>query len=580
MNLSNSELKKLVDKYNSPLQIKAYLADTQNLIGELGRGSGKTTEILAPRILRVAWAMPRSTMALAGPSYIFVIDTIVKGLLTYLNTHYKRGVHFEYGKRPPNFFNQPLIEETDWRNTLSFPCGTVIVFVGVDRPNTSGIGQNFAHVFIDELLRISEGNFIERLSPARRGNRQLFGNSPYFGGITGFSSTPNYENDHDWWLKYEDDYREHRAEIDEIMAVALRISNTLHEVEMMKRKDAALTAREIFEEAKRSDRKIEEKLRFVSKWEGRLAEHRKNKTYYMKGTSFSNLVILGLDYIREQYKGAKANPERFLLSILSIRPEKVKNKFFHKFEKRHIFTDTYTYNHIDLHSIDGSYVKSSRDLKYVDPKRPLLAGYDPGAFQSIVFAQEFEEEGETVCRFLKNFYAFVPDEHYELAQQINEYFKYGQRKVIYLWYDRAGNKTLKRYARNPKGATDIAILKAELVALGWTVHLKSENQRTIYYWEHHNLWSRLLGEREKRTPRLRFCQFECEETISSIQSTPMSKTDDGSIEMDKSAEKKLDFAEQAWHSPQLASAVTYLIFGLYEKWTPQRKAENRSIEGL
>lgn len=43
----------------------------------------------------------------------------------------------------------------------------------------------------------------ERVIPTLRGDRQIHGKSHYFAGITGFSSTPNFENDHDWWLDYE-----------------------------------------------------------------------------------------------------------------------------------------------------------------------------------------------------------------------------------------------------------------------------------------------------------------------------------------------------------------------------------------
>jgi len=568
----------IIKKYNTVIQTNAMLADTQNLIGELGRGSGKTTEILSPRLMRVSYSMPRSTLALAGPSYAFVVDTIVSGILTYLNKHYDRGVYFEYGKEPPKWFKRPYTEVTDWRHTISFPWGTVVRFVGIDRPNTSGVGQNFAHVFIDELLRISETNFTERLLPAQRGDRHLFGGSPYFAGITGFSSTPNFENDYDWWMAWEENMD--KDLINEIMYVALRASQSRAQAELWKNQLKTLKKEQKWNKIANNERKIRRKERFAARWEAKLEKKRKGQTYYMKGSSFTNLVVLGLDYIRNQYQGSRGNIDKFKLTILGIRPNRVKNLFFARFDKNNIFTDSYQYDHIDLYNLEGGYKRGSRDLKYCDTNKPLLMGLDPGNFMSCVFAQERIERGKTVMRVFKNMYVISPEQHYELAQKINSFFEYQARRVIYMHYDRAGNQRKPRYKANKKGDTDAKILKTELEALGWTVHLMSQDQRTIFHWQHYQLLSRLMAERENRTPRIRICQNECEELISSIYMSPLKKTEDGNIELDKSSERKLDYEDQAWYSTQLPSALMYLIYGKYEKWTPSKENLMTDIEGL
>ena len=564
-----------IKKYNSVIQTKALLADPQNLIGELGRGSGKTTEILAPRMVRIAYDMPRSEIALGGPSYIFVLDTIVKGVSSYLNKHYKRGVFFEIGKEPPNWFKRPYGEIYNWKHTISFPWGTVVNFVGLDRANTSGVGQNYVHILIDELLRISQGNFTERLLPAKRGDKELFGNSHYFGGFTAFSSTPNFDNDYDWWLELE---KNMDAELmEEIMYVALQVSQALAKAEIYKRKKLGAEKTADWDLVKKIDAKIEKKLRFAARWNEKANYKRMGQTYYMKGSSFTNLVVLGLNYFKEQFEGSGKNIGKFKLSILGIRPKRVENMFFSKFNKaKHVFTDSYKYNDIDLMSMDGSFKKSSRDLKHHNHNKPLLLGYDPGDFQSCVVAQETNN----TLKVMKNFWAYLPEEHSDLARKINEFYSYQQSRVIFLYYDRAGNKRLQKYRDKKQGDTDIKILKSELEQLDWTVHLMNEDQRTIFHWEHFLLFSRLLGETEAKVPKLRFCQYECEELISCIYSSPVKKTDTGQIELDKSSEKKLDFEDQVWFSTQLPSALWYLVFGLYEKWLPQREDTFYNISGL
>lgn len=574
--MKQSALDDFTQKYNSVTQTKAMLADPQNLIGELGRGSGKTTEILAPRYMRVSYGMPRAELALAGPSYTFVIDTILRGLLTYLNKHYIRGVHFEYGQEPPKWFKRPYTEVTDWKHTISHPWGTVTSFIGLDRPNTSGPGRNFAHVFIDELLRISATNFTERLLPTKRGDREIHGNSHYFGGFTGFSSTPNFDNDYDWWLGLEKNMD--AGLMEEIMFVALKVSQSLAKVEIWKNEKSKAEKANNWELIKKLEPKIEKYISFATRWEARANDKRKGETYYMKGSSFTNLVVLGLNYMKEQYEGSGKNISKFKLSILGIRPKRVENLFFSKFSKKHIYEDSYKYNEIDLISVDGSFQKTARDLKYCNPNKPLLMGYDPGDFQSIVVAQEFDNK--QTLRIFKNFWAYLPEEHFDLARKINEFFAYQQSRVIFLYYDRAGNKKLQKYKDNRKGETDAKVLKHELEQLDWTVHLMNENQRTIFHWEHFLLFSRLLGEKEARVPKLRFCQYETEQLISCIYSSPIKRTDTGDIEMDKSSEKKLDKEDQVWFSTQLPTALWYLVFGLYEKWLPQRDNGMIDYEGL
>ena len=553
MKTSEIDITRFEEKYNSILQTKAHLADTQNLFGEIGRGSGKTTEILAPRIMRVTYDMPRSVQLLVGPTYTFLLETVIQGLSIYLAKHYVKGVHYEIGKQPPKHFKRPYSEIYKWDHTISFVWGTVIQMVSIDRPESS-IGKNAAHVFADEMLRIKETDFIERILPTLRGDRAIHGNSPYFGGITGFSSTPNFENDYDWWLKYEQNMDS--KEIDEIMYVAYLVKQAQY---------SAMTETD--------PEKKKQHERFVRKWLPKLQEKRKGATYYMKGSSFSNLQILGLDYIKNQLKGSKSNFNKFKLSILGIRPSKVKDMFFGKFSMKHIFTDSYKYNSIDLYGLDGKYKKTSRDLKYCDENKPILAGYDPGHFMSIVFAQEKSNE----MRVFKNMYVIHPAQHSELALKISTFFQHHQRKVIYLHYDRAGNQ--RKYRDNPKGETDALILKKELQDLGWSVHLMSLGKRTIEYWEHYVLLDIILSERETKSPRIRICQNECEELISSIWMSPVKRTE-GNIELDKSAEKKLDFEDQAFWSPQIPSALMYLIFGLFEKLLPARVRSYGDYEGI
>lgn len=583
------------NKYQTAVQTKVLCADTKNLIVEGGRGIGKTTQMFGARVVRISFAMPQSIMMLVGPTYTFLLETIVPEIITYLNTHYTRGVHFEYGRKPPGHFKRPYTEVIKWNHTICFAWGTVIQFGSMDRPE-SFVGKNLVHLVVDEALRIKENDFRERAVPALRADKSQFGGSHYFKGITMSSSTPNFDSDNDFWLEYAKQVNPEG--INEIIYVAYRVMLAGGQIAKLHGDIARLKREKKGHAIERKQKEIAKLQRFINRWEAKLMTQRHKKRnwwYYMKATTFSNLAWLGLDYMEQQLMASGDNYEKFNLSILCIRPNTVKNPFFPHFKKWHINNQEYRYDYnfanrvnpdanknrietIDDFSIEnmlekGGFNKNSLDLKNCDPDKALLMGYDPGGFMSAVVAQKNHKGKTEYLNFLKDFVVWIPEEHAELAEKITHFFRNHRRKTIYLKPDRAAYQHKAKYRENPKGKTDIAIFRRELEDRGWTVHVEPNSNRTIYYWEHYMLWATLLKENSQNTPRLRFGEYECENTISSIRHTQKRPTTDNWIEMDKTPEKKLDFSEQAMFAPQLASAATYLVWDLYSEMKPEADPE-------
>ncbi|MDR1718192.1 MAG: hypothetical protein LBS20_20355 [Prevotella sp.] len=556
--------------YLSIVQIMVKLIDPTFLFGEVGRGSGKTTHMLAPRIDRVQHDMAGSLLVLAAATYKSIIDNILPGVLEYFLENYDRGVYFEYGKRPPDHFGVPTLENphwsrteiekiTDFKHTITFVTGTVIKFVSCDRPE-SMLGLNAAHLFIDEMIRIPEDKFIERIIPALRADRSKFGHSHYFMGITGFSSTPNFETDEDWWTKYESDMKP------KLMKRILEVS---YHVDMRMAAQIEAHANADFEEEKKY-------RRFLDRWLPRLNAARRGQTLYMRASSFSNIKILGVDYIRNQIKSIK-DPDKLNTSILAVRKTKVKDMFFGRFGKQHLFEDGYDYRRTDKLRIDNTIEWLSSDLKYCNPNMPLIAGYDAGPFSSIIFAQE--EKSKKIFRVIKNMWVYHPDQHDELAGKIDTFFKNHKRKEIFLYYDRAANQKDPEYRKyypvsGGLNDTDANLLAAALKARRWTVHLMSKGQETIYYGQHYTLLNTLFGPREASDWQVLIDRNECEALVSSINHSPL-KRNEKRVELDKTSER-LDFEDQAYYSTQLSSAFMYLLWGKFNHLLPasaRRKQE-------
>lgn len=549
--------------YLSVIQILMKLADTTFMFGELGRGSGKTTHILAPRIDRVQNDMQGALLVLAAATYKSIIDNILPGIIEYFSENYEKGIYFEIGKKPPIHFAPCYTYIEDWKHTISFCNGTVIKFVSCDRPE-SMLGLNAAHLFIDEMIRIPKEKFIERIMPALRSDRSKFGHSVYYMGITGFSSTPNFETDEDWWTEYESDMNPDL--INYIQEIAYNIDLRI--------------AKKVIADQELDEKESKKLEKFIRNWLPRLNELRRGQTYYSRASSFSNIKILGIEYIENQIKTIK-DPDKLNTSILSIRKFKVKNMFFGRFGKQHLFDDGYKYDSIDKYSFGETPEYTSDDLKYCNPKLPLIAGYDAGPFSSIVFGQD--DKSKNIFRIIKNMWVIHPDQHDELAEQIDKYFKKHKRKEIILYYDRAANQNNPEYRKyyplnGTRHDSDANLLVAALKERKWTVHLMSKGQETIYYSQHYRLLNKLFGKNDGKRPDILIDRNECEALVSSINHSPLMRNEKD-VELDKSSERKLEYEDQAFYSTQLSSAFMYMLWGKFNYLLPASDRRKTEFKG-
>lgn len=552
------------ENYLSVAQILMKLADPTFLWGELGRGSGKTTHIMSPRLDRVQSDMAGSLIVLGASSYKSIFDSILPGLMEYFNENYERGIYYEIGKEPPRHFSKCLTHVENWKHSISFCTGTVVQFVSCDRPDSMN-GKNAAHLFADELINIPQDKFIERILPALRADRSKFGHSPYFMGITGFSSTPNFETDEDWFLDFEQNMDT------KLMECIMEISYEL---------DQRITALEIATK-QLNEKEIVKNQKFIKNWSSRLAELKRGQTYYMRASSFSNVKILGVDYIENQMKNIR-DIDKLYTSIFSIRKQKVKDMFFGRFGKQHLFSDGYNYYNYNKITAGEVPEHTSSNLTYCDPKQPLYAGYDPGPFSSIVFAQRKSTNMKHEMRVIKDMWVIHPEQHEELAEKINTFFANHKRKELFLHYDRAANQRDPSYRKYYPLSTDIndtdaMLIRNALQKRGWQVHLMSIGQPIIQYWQHYRLLDILFGHPDNRRDTILIDRLECEALVSSINHSPLKRTE-GKIELDKSSEKRLEYKDQAFGSTQISTALMYLLWGEYNKLLPRTGMND--IQGL
>ncbi len=296
---------------------------------------------------------------------------------------------------------------------------------------------------------------------------------------------------------------------------------------------------------------------FVAMWKPRLADMRRNAVYYIRASSFCNKDILGPKFFKTQLD--TLDMDEFLTSICGIRHKEVTNKFFAAFDReKHQFKDSYIYDEIMKHNLKDKFTLTSRYLKHYDKREPLYVGFDPGNFCSIVVAQK-KEYGQRLD-IIKEFWAYLPDTQESLAQQMYQFFGTDAvNKVVHLYPDRAGNK---RREELDQITTDSRALKAALEGFGFTVILYNEGAPTIYHWQQFKLCLMLFSERLAILPKVRIDENECPNLCSAILISPIIRKG-GTIELDKSSEKKQALKNQAGLTTQLPSAMIYLLYGLY-----------------
>lgn len=561
--------------YMNKMQTKATVIDPNILICEVARAAGKTEGIFGPRMIRVGADMPGELSFLIHKTYVALLSNIIPNLTAFFSKPVgpqgrplmEEGMHYVIGETNlPKHFAKP-------RYPIAYPKHSIVMYTGhnfqlvsSDQPDSMA-GRSGVHAFIEEMKHNKGEKIKTRIFPGLRGAKGATRQSPYYAGITGVSDTARVDlGEDDWFQEYEKNVNEDL--ITDIVNTAIHVNKL--KVSKIKLEDQLRDVKDP-EKRKIIRLKITKQTNKINYWTPILNQIRQSATYYLKASTFVNKDFLGTKFFKTLSE--TLTEDEMLAAICNIRPRAVTDMFFGGFNKKiHTFDDSYIYNSILQLDLKDTFTLTAQYLKHYDPNLPLLIGYDPGHFCSIVIAQEKKRENE--LRVIKEFYCVHPLAQGELARLVYAFFgQHRKNKNIVLYADRAGNKAK---AVRDKITTDSKLLKKEFEVYDFRVDLKTEKQRTIYYYEHYNLLRILLSEELKFTTRIRIDANECKNLVSAIHLTPV-KRDDGKIEMDKTSERKVALQYQAALTPQLPSALTYLLFGLFANQLPGEMKKGTQI---
>lgn len=550
--------------YMNSVQILANVIDSNILIAELARATGKTEGVITPRLIRVANDMPGELSFLVHKTYVALLTNVWPNI----QASFARPVMVNGQQRPlleygidyvvgeiklPSHFRRPRYPISYPKHSVVFRNGHHLQFVSSDQPE-SVAGRNAVHAFIEEMKHNRGEKLKTRLFPSLRGGSADIRQSAYYEGVTGVSDTARVDLGEDnWFEEYENTMD--KGLVEEIATVSLSLNKSIYMLYKLKSELKQTKNPVVIDKIRIETAKLQHTIEL---WKPRLADMRRNSIYYIRASSFANKDILGPKFFKTQLD--TLDVDEFLTSICSIRHKEVTNKFFSTYDKEiHQFKDSYLYDSILKFDLKDQFILTAHYLKHYDNSEPIYVGYDPGAFSSIICAQK-KEYGKRLD-IIKEFWACLPDEQESLAKQFYDFFgSDATNRLIHLYPDRAGNKKREELEQI---TTDSRALKHALESYGFSVVLYNEGQGTIYYWQQFKLCQLLFNNGSRNyLPIIRIDENECKNLCSAILISPIIKKN-GSIELDKSSERKEPLRKQAGLTTQLPSAMIYLLYGLY-----------------
>ena len=535
-------------KYGSDALMLCDWVDTTFFVMVAGRGMAKSTVVQARRIVRCVTDMPGAPLAFCADTYTNLQNNIMPAVLNGLKLcGLIEGVHYVKGVIPPVEWQRKcsvIVERYEF--VYTFWNGSVLFLGSMDRPSMLA-GKSVAHLFIDEA-KFTKDQKVSRVMPILRGDAITYGRSVYFGGVTITTDMPDItEGEYDWFFRYA-------SEMDPQRIVAIVQAADERNRTLIKMQGATQPSR------------LTRLQKDLDYWDRALVKLRKNQTFFCNLSSLMNIDILTVDYLKRLYGGA-LEPHEFLKSVFGARPGVRRSaRFYILFGDEHKYSDG---------TISGVAAFRSTELKYLDADRDLDGGMDFGNMQSLVIAQE---DG-SLYRVHKNLYVLPPESYRELADQFLEFFAGHRRKVLNLYYDRAGNN------RQKQGLDEAGNIKKAIETdgngrrTGWTVNLMSRKQGVIYQNEEYNFMLALMGGKEKRLPKLKVDIINCAEMVSSIEGAKSEVKWRGSLKLVAKVKKteKLEARKLPKLSTNFSDAFKYLM--MRSKWRAVLRPEGTDTSG-
>jgi hypothetical protein len=512
--------------YSCKPQQLALLTRANTTVVVAGRGSGKTTNILAQRLYFLIHSMPRCTINFLAETYQQLLLTTLKELFFgWQKIGFMENVHYVVRKLPPKNWPRPYRMPLKTDFSIFTYNGTCIQLLSQDVFNNGGSAQAMV---VDEARKIKKDDF-DQVYLAMRDDTYFKGNPDYM-SITLTTDQPISPSEQ-WVFEYEKLMDEEQIEL--IQYYQIKQDNLLHKYYNPKTKPGykKLIQAEI--------NKTDEILRKL----------RKNSVYFLEYSTLDNFYAIGEEYINNLKRNMTDHV--FEISVLNKRARKPLESFYPNFD---ILLHTYNmfdYNYLGSIKLDykkDSYTPNCLQDGDINPDMPIDVALDCGGTINVLTCGQFQGN---VYRVLKGFHVKPPLKVSDLAKQFVTYYEPHKTKEIRVIHDQTDIPT--------NAVTEIIPIDSFMDVLkqsGWLV-IPDYRGAVPSYMSRFNLINNLLSESVKTRPRIRINKHHCDDLIISIESTELKQGKTG-YEKEKKYERNKTIAQE--HTTHYSDSFDKLVY--------------------
>ena len=540
-------IKELID-LNRPQQLSV-INNAKSEVNIHGRGTGKSY-IIGWEINRIVRTMPRSVTSITGRTYGQIYTRTLPSTLKFLEkVGFIKDKDFIIGGKPAKklHFKEPYEKVTQYENFISFSNGTGFLMLSQERAG-SARGPNLDREIVDEALTLNKQRYDQEVSPANRGNEDIWGfrvdkknKVLQHHGFRYVSSMP-YTSEQKWLLKFGDYYQEEQnINLFDLWNVIVKLQLQL--IDAYKKEDKILF-RDIWNETVRIKSKI---TPFVSR-DGML---------FTLANAFDNIKNLGFSYILREYE--KQNLLTFLIELLNWVVDQVEDCYYSLDGTKHIY-----YNAFNEDLIKNVAKESNWDIKKLetesclydidcDPSKALEIVPDWGS-KIALFSVAQERGYNFATKLIENCDCTINEFFVKtdtpgvmiddlVDQTCTYYSNHPTKKVIY-FHDRYGDSKQPN-AKNSKTYNDQAIERFK--KNGWNIESRIHKGKEPPQHDKYLLWMNILKSNDPRFPKFIINGKKCKYTLISMNNTKVIDKS-GKFEKDKSSERKNSvLPEEATH---------------------------------
>lgn len=537
------------------------LIGARKTVLEYGRGAAKTTDIICERLMDLIYELPGAPIVWVADTFTNLTSNILPSALEGLERKgLHAGVHYVIESAPPEYseaemaelpdnlkpyFWKPVNKLLSYKRTIIFYTGLNISFGSLDRPSTLA-GRSYVFLIGDEA-KYFRPEQLANLMKAVRGYPQ-YNLSPYYRGqlFTSDVADPSHIGEYAWMGQQAKNMN--REAILLVIKTGLVYNEALRE---------AVAAKDVWIKSGSDNdlNKYQAKLRTASRWRERWIKSRlrpEASTFYFRASSYVNADVLSEEWFEDAISSGLPDTKTAVLSMKTAVESG--NRFYCSLSDRHFYFDSI--NEAEYDRVAMMENETCLVLKHVNLDKPLELGVDFGNMCSMCVAQIERSGMREVLRVLKFIYTLAPEYIDELGEKFRTYFAPMHNKILYLYYDRAGN------AYDKVGQSQISKLKNAIEkdrtgkSSGWVVHLMNKRQGDIRQSEEYHFMQILLSESNPSLPAVRIDAYAAKPLKLSLEGA-RTKVKNGIVYKDKSSEK-LEVSRLPTQSTNPSDSFKYL----------------------